>query len=488
MFSLRRLTVVLSMSMVVLCACKARTEAATAQAPPPRIPITHLDSPQGGMIMYGTVDGAATQPAAMSKILRIVHDNCGDKPQIGRVFKFRGTDTVGVFFTVINHPGGNKHVAGLVIAAASGPQQVEAALLSDEASRFGKSVNPMLQQLFGVWHPGGGVATTPASSDLARPTGRLSAGPAELHRVVLPDRSASAAIPADWHIDPGSGGGSIQVKGSRNEIIYLNQTFSAVDPRDPGVRQTRMMAQRYGGGAPDNQVYLPYGVNLPQAFVTLFHNAQRRNRLPISTIQVSNSSQIPGKPCASLEGTVADGPLSGTYQFFGVFCEEPPQSGMWLSSLFIALLPESLAIQERATAQAVLDSFQINMQVVNAQASAYAAPAIEAIHQVGRDATARYNATQAANDAQHAGYWAQQNANAAQHSEWNASQNNNARNGQGFSNYILDQTVVQDNNMYGNGTVGHGTVWNSTADALIKADPNRFESVDTPNYWQGTDY
>ena len=50
-----------------------------------------------------------------------------------------------------------------------------------------------------------------------------------------------------------------------------------------------------------------------------------------------------------------------------------------------------------------------------------------------------------------------------------------------FSNYILDQTVVQDNNMYGNGTIGHGTLWNSAADGLVKADPNRFEYVDKPD-------
>jgi hypothetical protein len=96
------------------------------------------------------------------------------------------------------------------------------------------------------------------------------------------------------------------------------------------------------------------------------------------------------------------------------------------------------------------------------------------IQQIGANATARMNATEAANDAQHA--------------QWNAGQDNNARNNQGFSNYLLDQSVVQDNNMYGNGTVGHGTQWNSTADALVKADPNRFSYVDKPNYWQGTDY
>jgi hypothetical protein len=100
--------------------------------------------------------------------------------------------------------------------------------------------------------------------------------------------------------------------------------------------------------------------------------------------------------------------------------------------------------------------------------------AINNIHAIGANATARMNATQAANDAQHAGYWARHDTN--------------ARNSQNFSNYLLDQTVIQDNNMHGNGTIGHGTVWNSAADALVKANPNRFEIVDTPNFWKGVDY
>jgi hypothetical protein len=99
---------------------------------------------------------------------------------------------------------------------------------------------------------------------------------------------------------------------------------------------------------------------------------------------------------------------------------------------------------------------------------------IQNIRNIGAQATARYNATQAANDAQQA--------------KWDADQDAQARNNQEFSNYLLDQTVVQDNNMYNNGTVGHGTLWNSTADALVKADPDRFEYVEKPNFWQGTDY
>ena len=42
--------------------------------------------------------------------------------------------------------------------------------------------------------------------------------------------------------------------------------------------------------------------------------------------------------------------------------------------------------------------------------------------------------------------------------------------------------------MDGNGTVGHATVWNQAANTLVKSDPNRYEIVDTPNFWKGVDY
>jgi hypothetical protein len=153
-----------------------------------------------------------------------------------------------------------------------------------------------------------------------------------------------------------------------------------------------------------------------------------------------------------------------------------------------SLFPNSLAEQQQPTVEAMIPTLRMNAEVLNQQNAeamrrkqaddaairVQTQQAINNIHAIGQQATARYNATQAANDAQHAGYWAQQDAN--------------ARTNQGFHNYLLDQTVIQDNNVYGHGEVGHGTAWNATADALVKADPNRFEIVNTPNFWKGVDY
>jgi hypothetical protein len=54
---------------------------------------------------------------------------------------------------------------------------------------------------------------------------------------------------------------------------------------------------------------------------------------------------------------------------------------------------------------------------------------------------------------------------------------------QEFENYQLGYTVISDSQ-----NNAHGTFWNEDADALVKANPDRFEYVNAPNYWKGIDY
>lgn len=440
-----------------------------------------IDTPQGGMIVYGAVDGVETQAAAMGEILRAVHNNCGERPQIGQVFKFRGTETVGVFFTVVNHPGGNRNVAGLVVAAQTGPRSVEAALVSDAAERFGTTVNPMLERLFGVWHPGGGEDSGPTSG------GGPSASGVTLHTVIASDNSVSVDVPDGWTLDPRSGRGAIIVKGPHGEVVALNMLRHAVDPTSQWQRQFL----RNGGRVPPGSIVYPYHGNLAKVFPELFQAWRRANGLAPAKLEIEQIEQMPtseGQECVQAKGHM-DPDGNGMQTMNDMMCAIKPLSwGGYTVTLSHALLPNDIAEQEHDTQQAIIASWRLNQEVIKRQLAQDmqqkaandqaimrgTQQAINQIHQIGQQATARYNATQAANDAQHAGYWARQNSN--------------ARNSQGFSNYLLDQTVIQDNNMHNNGTVGHGTVWNSTANALVKADPNRFEMVTTPNYWRGVDY
>jgi len=492
MSALRRFSAILLLFIVYFCACKAGT--------PPPTPITTLNAAQGGKISYGTVAGATTQPAAMSKILINMQKSCGEKPQIGRVFRYKGTNTVGVFFMVTDHSNGNKKLAGLVLSAASGPRQVEAALLSDDAQRFNKTVNPMLKQLFSVWHPDSQPAASGSSAGAqsASAGNGHSASAARLHTVTASDNSASIGIPDGWQLDSHSASGSMILRGPNGELVLMGSLMSAVDPNNPQQVQAVRAGIYRGGGT----ILYPYHQDLTKAYPDLVQAWRRANNKPPVKLQVGEITPVQGPGnCVHVKGHIdLDG--QGMKALNDLMCMSPlTQWGAYSILRNTSVMTDAQAVQEHNTVVAIVQSLNVNQQVMNQQAQQKLAQkqandqaitrnadiAVQNIRNIGAQATARYNATQAANDAQHAGYWAQQQSNAAQHAEWNEGQINNARNGQGFSNYILDQTVIQGNDLDGT-AVGHATVWNNTAEALVKLDPNRFEIVDTPNYWLGTDF
>ena len=101
----------------------------------------------------------------------------------------------------------------------------------------------------------------------------------------------------------------------------------------------------------------------------------------------------------------------------------------------------------------------------------------------------RYSGSDASRNWQNSSDWRQSQADAAHAAEdaHNASVearwDSQARSNHNFSNYLLDQTVVQDNN-----TGVHATIWNQYADSLVKNDPNRYQYVQTPDFLKGIDY
>ena len=448
-------------------------------------PLTTINMPQGGRIVYGKVEGADTQGAAMTHILRVMHQNCGEKPQIGHVFKMRGTDSVELFFTVVNHPAGNVPVAGLIIAAGSGPHQAEAALVSDRADRFGSTINPMLTKLFSVWHPGGAAAVS-ASAPVAKSpapatasaTGGHSAPAAPLHTVSASDNSATIGIPDGWTLDPRSASGTMMVTGPHGEQVYLGMSRMGIDPTHPG----QQMIPRL----PGTLIY-PFRGDMTKEFANLFQAWRRANGKPPAPLRVDEIKPMQGSPnthCAIADGHVdLDG--KGMQKFSDNMCaSDPGNTGGYTVTLSHMLVPNALAEQEHTTLNAILSSWKVNLEVVNQQAAVAVRQmnantqaairrnqqAVANINQIGANATARMNATQRANDAQHAA--------------WDQSQDDISRNGQGFSNYLLDQTVirdVQDPNT-------HATVWNQAAEAWKKAYPDRIEEVPTSQYINGQDY
>jgi hypothetical protein len=221
--------------------------------------------------------------------------------------------------------------------------------------------------------------------------------------------------------------------------------------------------------------YYPYGGDISRTFVAVLQNARQKNGLQPAKYNITSAAPTPSSDarlrCANIAGTgdFADG--KGENEFMAIFCVGPPTpaAGIWASTLTAISAPASIAPKERSTMGAILASFNINTAVVQGQAAAMAAPAIDRIHAIGRAA---------AQQAQNA-HEMEDIHNSSVYQRWDSLDKRN----QAFSNYLLDQTVVLDNQ-----NNAHGTLWNQDADLLVKTDPNRFEYVNAPNYWKGIDY
>ncbi len=471
-----------------LSGCKGSTQAAT-QTP---APFTVLPAAQGEIIEYGGVAGANSLAAAMGNVLSQIHQACGEKPTVGQVFRVKGSNSAGVFFTVVDHAQANRQLAGLVIGAQNGANQFQVGVVSDSADRFAQTANPMMQQLFSAWNPGASSAASAGGSAPAAGTNASTAAGAapgtsvQLQPVTAPDNSATISVPAGWTTDQSSHAGSLILHGASGEQMGLNMTKPAADPTNPW--QMRMAAAHYTVILPGSVVYAFRGDPVKE-FVPMLQAWRKSNGQGPAQIQVKDSQSMPNNPgnhCAGVSGQM-DPDGKGMQNFTSEICanDPNPQYGTYAVTLTHILIPVSIGDTEKDLVKAIIGSFKPNQQVINQEESqmlkakqqsdqqtlAVSQMIVNQIKQVGAQATARYNATGAANDAQHAGYWAQQNSN--------------AQNSAGFSNYLLDQSVVQKNSM---GGASHATMWNTTANALVQSNPNKYEIVNTPNYWKGVDY
>ena len=180
------------------------------------------------MIVYGQVDGQTTEAGAMGTVLRSLQNQYGDRPEVGRVFKVRDTNSFAVFFTLVKRNQGNVKVAGMLIVSRFAPNHIEAALVTDDAARFGSTVNPMLSKLFSVWHPGEAAPTSGLHGE-AQDRPRLPRC-ARIHSLTV--QPASASLTGGKSIRD-SAGGTMIVRGPNGELAGLGLTRWAVDPTNP---------------------------------------------------------------------------------------------------------------------------------------------------------------------------------------------------------------------------------------------------------------
>jgi hypothetical protein len=245
---------------------------------------------------------------------------------------------------------------------------------------------------------------------------------------------------------------------------------------NPRVRQTYATVMRGGlrGTAYAEGLYYRLTGDITRNYLDLVRMFRQKHNLPPTTFQVKSATAAqapPGERCVHIQGTVTPQDASKAAESDTVFCVSAPTpaAGAFMAIVNSTEVPVALAPKERATLGAVLASFWVDIPALRRMANAYAAPAIDAIHAIGRAAAQQAAAAHERNEIQ--------NSSVYQH--WDSID----RRSKDFSDYLLGYTVVQDNSVN-----GHATLWNQDADALVRADPNRFEYVTAPNFWKGVDY
>jgi hypothetical protein len=427
-----------------------------------------INPPEGGKIVYGEVAGQNNEAGAMGAILRSLHNQLGDRPQVGKLFQVRGTQSVAAFFSVSRRNQGGGQINGLIIATKVTSDHVEAALVSDDAARFPKTLSPMMKRLFGVWHPLAGDRSVGSES--------ASNGPAPLRQFTLPDRSASVGLPEGWNINSNlSGGGTIVAAGPRGESADLDLSFLVHDTNNRAVQQTLQQLRngQLGNTAYARANYYPYSGDMAKAFVYLMQNSRRRANLPQPSYQFTSVTAMPAsgqERCIRMLGTADMGDGKGSQELDGVYCNTPPnRMGGWLSMSYTTMAPVAIAAGERATLETIMQSFSMNANVVHGQSAQLAKPVIDHIHAIGKAAANQAAAAHERNDIQ--------NSSVYQH--WD----NNDKRSQEFENYQLGYAVISDT-----GNNAHATMWSEDAALLVQNNPDKFEYVSAPNYWKGIDY
>jgi hypothetical protein len=472
--------------MLGVCAPMARAQAS----------LKAINAPQGGKIVYGAVNGATSQEDALVSVLRSVHTNTGEKPLIGRAFRLRYTDSVAVFFTIVDRSHDNKPVAGLLIAAASGPKQVEAALLTDDASRIGKTVNPMLKLLSDAWHPSGLKADAdptwcgyssrtftrswdvkphmdpePAAAKrwadefaLTPQNYADTTPPLALHSVRTSDGTARVSVPDGWKLRPESGSGAIVITGPNGESAGFNLVRQAIGPESTEGK----LLQKDAANITSDKLIYPANADIAKAFPDLFQQWRRLNGLDPTDLVVDRAEKLPtpqGDRCVHVTGQVnPDG--KGMQRMNTVLCATEDLRGKYLVLLFHTLLPLAVADRERATMSAILASFRLDTpgyQGPDVKPPGYEVNRVAAQEKLGLYSVIvqEFNSSRAVIAAQ----------GCHPSDPW------------GMNSYLLNSSAIKDNEKD-----GQGTVWNSTADALVKAEPNHFEYADTSDSIKETDF
>lgn len=428
--------------------------------------LTMVKAPGGGQISFGPLSGPMTPQAAMGDALHRVSVYCGDRPVMGKLVQGDNGDVLAVFFTVTGKKQDGKPMEGLAIVSAPKTDTARVAILSDYADKFPTTVNSMfalLKQKMGNTPasaasnpqsaPSGGSsaaaapAAKPKTSDAtAAPAKAGPAQPLVLNR--FPDGTGAIGLPAGWTVGRAQLG-DVGAKGPRGETLRFGWTIAVIDPTNPGSRA--LMGR---GGTPPNFVAIPFGTDPANAFKSGITQLSQKIKKQPPVVNIGTVQEIPlqGGKNYMLYGDIDFQDGTGVKSLVLQIISTPPQTmGTWQMTWFQFMAPEQVMADERSTVAAIVSSYskdpnRINV-IVNQQIQIGIEQTNQFVGQVKQDI------------------------------------DNSNRFTQGFSDFLRGESVVVDTQ-----TGEHARTSDQLSDALVQANPNRFQTVPTSQFIKGIDY
>ena len=419
--------------------------------PPAQPPSTFkvVETPGGGQYIYGPLPGSGSMAEAIVYMLRQVHTYVGDRPEVGKFFQSRDGATVSAFFTAIARTSGDRPITGLLIVSRTAAGSASAGVILDERARFGASEPTMMKSLLAVWQPAGSSSSSGGAAAGAIPQARSPSahqhGSAQLVQSTGGDRSAAIGLPDGWKVTSVAGG-TLTAAGPNGEMVFLGMLYQG----------------------------FTMGPNLFENFVNISSQFRRQKGLQPGTYTVTHRTNVPGNAIQvmfTVDLHDGIGLRRGSVRL-----------GLWgprAMSVDGSNIPERFADEENETLLAVIRSYQQNESMM-AQMREGAANRVQADAARASAQSAALNARREASNAafdQHMG-----NLN-AQSSAFNNHLDDIDRSSKMNQDYILDRSVVRDNE-----NAARGTVSNSYADSLVGGNPDRFQIVPNQDLIKGKDY
>ena len=277
-----------------------------------------------------------------------------------------------------------------------------------------------------------------------------AAGPAQkLTPYIFPDGSGSMGLPPGWTVISAQLGDVI-AEGPNGERLRFGLVVPVVDPTSP--QAGWLMA---GGAAPGSFIAVPYSADAATLFTQGSEQVAQKLRLPAPAITIQSTRNLPanfGGKNFAVYGQVDAHDGRGPQAMVTQMIVTPPQAmGAYQVTVFEITAPPQVMANDTATITEIYTNYNRNTQFVMAAVNAQIEQSQMQEQQI-LDSEARRQDTQ-------------------------------DRLAQGFSNILLDQTVIRNTE-----TGEHFTVSNRRADWLTRHNPYLFEEVPESEYIKGVDY